>query len=423
MEESLKAWIELACRDILNVHDADCNLFEDNLFTVGKHILHEPNCSFEQLRQKGAQTLNLREDDTSLFATATILLKYAVSSECNHKSEYVSHIISMDNDIQENLMAVIQDQSLVILDDDTDESFDNDCNVVEDSSTLQNESFSSPQRSHTTSDWMNEPCDNCHKIEKDLLNHTKQIDDLLKRERDLEVKMKEENTVFMNQNMDMQDTLRERDSRLQELTLLLREGKDRESAMASRVEDCEQLRAQVGSLQDEVDLLQPLVKRAESAESQLSRMHEKLDKLDGVKDQLKAEAEAHNVSQTELLALQVEVEVLRKTKTQVVEYRDRCAENAITIGDLNSQLVSCQEEVRALRARLEQESEGHQATEHYSKSLVDELKVASEALRNSEREGGIGLVHFFLTPAHSLSYTALHLSCRWRHQRVESRSL
>lgn len=393
MEESLKAWIELVCRDILNVADADCNLFEENLFTVGKHVLQLPDSSFEEIHQKGAQTLNLREDDTSLFATATIILKYAVSSECKHKSEYVSHIISMDSDIQENLMAAIQDQTLVINDhSDADESFEI-TSVLEGDETLQSEPFYSPQKNQESS---KTTCDNCHQIENELANHTKQIDELLKREKVLEEKLKKENTEFLNKNMDMQDIVREKDSLLQEKILEIENYEERERELLLKVEAFDILTEKVTMLQDEVDVLQPLVKRAESAETQLSRMHEKLDKLDGVKDQLKAEVESHNTTQKELLELKVEIDSLRKAKVQVVEYRDRCAENAITIGDLTSQLTSSQEEVQKLTAKLNQVSEGHQITESYSKSLVDELKVASEALRNSEREGGIGKYSYYI---------------------------
>jgi chromosome segregation ATPase len=435
MEESLKAWIELACRDILNIKDADCNLFEDNLFMVGKHVLQSPNSTFEELHQQGAQTLNLREDDTSLLATATIILKYAVSSECEQKSEYVSHIISMDSDIQEHLMQAIQDQSLVLSEDDqVDESFDDDASVQEDDDTLQSEPFHSPQRSQKscTDSSNNDTCDHCHKMEKEVQNYTKQISDLLKREKDLEERLKEENTTFLNKNMDMQDMIRAKETLLQEKTLQLQEYEEKECQLLTQVEHFDLLTERVATLQDEVDVLQPLVKRAESAETQLSRMHDKLDKLDGVKDQLKAEVDSHNATQVELLELRVEVDLLRKAKVQVVEYRDRCAENAISIADLTSQLQSAKEEAHELSLKLDQVSEGHHITESYSKSLVDELKVASEALRNSEREGGIGNIARFFTSAVTItlsvcflsidtsfmfeSYLQYFLYCRWWHQ-------
>ena len=398
MEESLKAWIELACRDILGVQDADCNLFEDNLYTVSKHVFQSPHSSFEELHQTGARALNLREDDTSLLATSIIVLKFAVSSECEHKSTYVSHIISMDSDLQEQLMLAIQNQSLVINDDDdvdnseSDVSFENDVSEIMDDNSITGDTSESfeKQRNDGESSKANDLCENCHKIEKELENHAKQISDLLKREKDLEEKLKEENTTFLTKNMDIEDTLREKEALLADKEAHILACEKNESDMMAKVQNFEILTETVSNLQDEVDVLRPLVKRAESAESQLSRMHEKLDKLDGIKDQLKAEVDSHNETQAELLKLQVEVDTLRKAKVQVVEYRDRCAENSITIGDLTSQLVNSKEEVEQLTLKLNQLSEGHQVTESYSKSLVDELKVASEALRNSERDCGIG---------------------------------
>ena len=350
-------------------------------------------------------------------------------------------------------MLAIQDQTQRInTDSDVDESFENDESVLEEGDTLQSEPFHSPHQNNPSSNINNnsQDCNNCHKIEKELSNHMKQIEHLLKREKDLEEKLIEENTVFLNKNMDMQDIIHEKDSLLKDQILQIESHKEKESELQFKVEDFELMSEKVSCLQDEVDLLQPLQKRSESAENQLSRMHEKLDKLDGVKDQLKAEVESHNETQTELLELQVEIDSLRKAKVQVVEYRDRCAENAITIGDLTCQLKSSKEEIQDLTIKLNQVSEGHHITENYSKSLVDELKVASEALRNSEREGGIGknrcieyiachttsdelcIVPTILNKLVSYLYMVLLnepltllsiTSGRWRHQRIESRNI
>ena len=394
MEESLKQWAEMVCRDLLGEQDADCNLFEDNLLLVGRMLTRPQSesdhpgqqLSFETLHRLAARALNLREDVVTLEATAMIFLKFAVSSECSRKSELVSHIISMDQSLQEKLMEAIQDQSLVIDDDDegchqSDESF-------VDQSVIESENDDINSTSKDESRLIS--CDNCHKMEEQIKNYETQISHLLDRENTLEKRLKEDSVTYQNDNMDLQDAIREKDVELRDLKQKLQSVQDSSTELVEKLSQYDALNDTVCSLRDEIDILMPYKRRAEQSEDQIARLLEKLDKLDCVKDQLRSEVECHHATQDELTALRAELDTLRNANSQVIEYRDRCTEYVIEIKDLKAQLIKSNEDREELRHKILMLSEGREEVEVYNKSLVDELKVASEALRNSERESGIG---------------------------------
>ena len=416
MEDTLKKWVLCVCTDLLQIPDADCNLFSDNVLSIAKHMLQEEDGSFDDHRIAVARSLHLREDDNDVMTTAAMLLKYAVSVNCVMKSEYVNHIIKMSSGMQEELMKIIQDESMTRSDDEDDEEDESDDDFVDEfAEEINNEEDLKNSEQENMPSKLEECCDKCQEKELDLLNHKNQVNVLLQREKELQEKLTEENTLFMNKQIDLREIIQEKEASLQERNAELQLLEDEKKELLSKVSEMDELTEKVATLQDEIDVLQPVVKRAEAAESQLSRMIDKLDKLDGVNNRLRNEVEAHNKTQEELINCKKEVEAFNVMKSQVTDYRDRCAESTIKINELTSQLELAQEEVNTLTIKLKNVSEGQKESEYNNKSLTDELKVANEALRNSEFEGGIGE---YATLRHHV-YILFNLEsvcCRWRSE-------
>lgn len=156
MESSLQLWLEEVCRKVLEICD---------------EVL------FDQIRSIVILTQNIfaLDDEPSLMEVAELLqvqtlkdneincikklLKLSISPVCSMRESFVAHILSMEGEVQNNLMFAIQDNDEVDLEStDMNKEFDN-------------VSSKQPLEVYT--------CENCIMKDNDIEHYTREINAIL----------------------------------------------------------------------------------------------------------------------------------------------------------------------------------------------------------------------------------------------------
>jgi hypothetical protein len=392
MEESLSNWIKCLCRDLLECERIDDLDLQTSIILVGQYMLENQSISrLEEIEESLKQEPSKNSPDE--FEIIKLIAKFAVSSDCRYREDFVSHIISMPEIIQTHLMLAIQNENT------DDHEFLPEC---------------TDERQFFSPDMGCSQCSECIMKDKELANHINEIANFVERERKLEEQMKVEYTTHLNKMMDLESNLSEKSSIIRELTVNLSTAKKIEADLACEQADKIQLQRQLSTLQDQVDSLSQMGKRAENAEKLVDRLKEKIDRYEGLAEQLKCECAAHQETHTKLIQSEQELDSLRKVKQHLEEYRKRCAENAITIADLTERLGTSEDDIRRLNSQLTDAIQGKHLVESTAQLLSSELLAASEIVRDSER--GVGVGEYRQT---ALSHCALTCS-RDGNQRAQS---
>ena len=378
MESSLISWLTLACSDVLHCSEASRYSLEECIIFAGRRLLNiTGDTDVLTVHQLLVKKTSVYFHPQVMTNCVKLILKFVVSADCPEREDFVSQIISMNSTMQEHLMKAIQEES-------TDIPPDEDLNIIDQDAQESLVGFN---------------CDLCVKKDKDIDNYTRELAHAVARETALEEQLHAESAAHLSRVMDLERDILEKDQLIRglrsEVTSLRRAEEEGQAAAKERA----LLLQKISSLEDKIDVLEPLAQRSEVVSCQLERAKEKMDILGGLQDQLRAESAAHNQTHAQLAAAQHELEALRTSKTRLEEYRERCAESAIAVADLTQRLSVSEEARDLLSQELAVLKEGSQSSERMAKQLNDELLSASEALKASERTGGVGASMSELNPS------------------------
>jgi myosin heavy subunit len=393
MNQSLIQWISFTCHDHLQITTE--NLL-DHSSSSENEFIHQLVVLLSQylLPDEHIETVNdmlhifmkffrikdrdeeKNEEDQEILMIK-LLLKFVVSPHCNERESFVSYILSLSPEIQEDLMEAIQSDDL---EEEEDEHHPSPQKMIDLSSSC------SSSRNHENASY----CDLCPKLKQELEKCHKEISSFVQRERLQEENHKAENSLQMHKIMDLESLVTEKTSLLNQLTSEFNQLKKKESELAQEAKEKSTMAMKITGLQDQVDSLIQMSKRAELAEKQVEKLREKLDRLDGVSDQLKAETMAHNETHVTLLQYEQELHTLRTAKQHLEEYRKRCVENEIQMNDLKIQLKKSEGNNESLLSQLKELMDGNELSSNQTKILTAELLNASEEIRNHERGLGVG---------------------------------
>ena len=406
MEESLSNWVYKTCQELLNLQvNLDTNL--NHLIIQFSHYLIQERIekvenyqTLIEIQRYFLQLLQLEEIFSSSFSSSSsqieidiyflikLLLKYVVSSICNERERFVSFIITLDPIIQEYLMEAIQSipdgqLSMLLV---TNEEEDNEI-THKSSISISTSTTTTSTTNHSNLEYY---CNNCHLYKIELEKYQKEIKSCLEREKGLEEQNKNENSLQMHKIMDLESLVTEKKIEIREIKDELEILQKKDIDNQNKLKEKKDLERKVYELQEQVDSLIQMSKRAEIAEKQVEKMKDKIERLDRVNELLQAETQAHNETHSTLLQLEQEVTTLRTTKHHLEEYRKRCIENEIIIKDLQLQIVKYETINNQLQHDLQNKIEGNQVTFNQTKLLTKELLDVTETLRECERGVGVG---------------------------------
>ena len=122
----------------------------------------------------------------------------------------------------------------------------------------------------------------------------------------------------------------------------------------------------------------------------MERLRGRLEELQDAKQQLATETASHAKTYTTMVALEAEVEALKKNKHLVDQYRDRLTELVIERDDLSRRITDSDALVAQLREEVASLSAGQHQRLSDARTLTEELIALQEQVRELEKGRGIG---------------------------------
>jgi chromosome segregation ATPase len=329
--------------------------------------------------------MSLNERQTGLLST---LLCYAISDGCRERQAHVEKILSLPRDLQQSLMAVVeQNRSLstvtprTVRQGDVSEvaSIGSRRSLEETAATPSGFSPLRKRRSpgsqtsfHSVFSPATVDPSMERKIEDLTRRNTSLMIDLEKsttREANLAIKMQELEMRVRRDMMKIEsESLRSLDeaneahekelATLREELYALQDIRDREQK-ANR---------EVVKLRDELDLLEHSKEKLAETEEKLRKCRERLEHLTDVRDCLKREEEAHSASVAECLRLENEIKSMQPLRRQLEEYKARAVEAEF-------QLVECQEDLKRATDISKSLNSAHEELIGGARSFQEEAEV------------------------------------------------
>lgn len=334
------------------------------------------------------------EGRDSRLAILKSLLCHAIGQFCDNRSTFIGRIMALSKNVQERLMQLIQEGSVVKIDHSRsfshpDESYLDDLGIDDDNESLldnefedqekeniaaspfmsggkNNSSFRSPFSTNQSplatytnrlsnsfsKDWKRQSlasisgtpkADNAKLValERDIISLKQtndklgnQIEEIHGREVELITRMEEKEALHRAELLKTESEALSKAMEMQEHY----QGKvsDLEHSLAKAAKAAEEAvvsKEQVASLKDEVDVLQHSNARLLPMEEQLQRMKTKLEHLSDVNEVLTREEKAHSESVSKCLELEKELAMLQPLKRQLEEYKSRAADAEVRFVD------------------------------------------------------------------------------------------
>ena len=393
----LEIWVRNVLEDLCEI-DVDQKSIEECLILAARFIFSEDSLmNISDVVTLAGERLDFKSasDDANslIYALIKVCLISAVSSECLNQSLFVHNILAMDSEHQSYLMEVIQNAQTVqsesqIVDISEEESSIKESieEVVEQSPMIRFDAESAL----TNSNKDDSMCHNCIYLTDISNSLRREYEIIIQREKQIEVKCKAEIAEYMNKLVDAEVHVLQKDQKIRELSEQVESTSYRIKEYEDELKAVKDSSEALVTLQDRLDVLIPQAEKVEHLESQLARLRSKLDEAKNLKTQLKDESTAHSETHTQLLAAESELDVTRKYKPLLDEYRNKHAEALITIDTLTIRLQNEEQELLKLNQVLSSQSGSDGNASMQVHALSEELRATQEKLRCLERVGGVG---------------------------------
>ena len=430
MEDSLRIWLNATCLDVFDDggNDTAANASDAEIAQIvrlGQFIfsLSETNdlaVVIEEMSVYIGRDIGMELRNSNVFLIEACLI-CAVGSMSVDRARFVQSIMRMDTIVQQHIMQAIKNNLETYFpaessDNEEQEEGDGDLDTIastrnEDTTMMEEkEQVHEPVISDSKHIELPETtlkvcsdtsCSHCDENTKALVRAMENLDTVINREKENEIKLRSEITAQTNKLIDAEIAMIEKDEQLSEKVALLEETNARLHECQERIQKNQLALNTLQHVQDEVDVLRPKAERADQAEQQLEKARSRLDDLKGVRQQLKEESDAHAETHNQLLLAEQELDSLRRMKTQVEEYRNQCAESAIQIDEYALRLRQRDDTIRRLEHDLSYARGDHEGQREQAELLSAELRHAEEQLREQTVKGvgGIGEAMCELNPA------------------------
>ena len=305
---------------------------------------------------------------TSLTVVAQVCLVFAVSNACAERTYFVRCIMNLEAEHQTNLMEIIQDNLQNMF----------TAEYITATSIAKVDSSSSSLVDHTGTDFDSQTgqyCSVCREKDELVKQLQKELIEISSREQTNDSKLKIELAATMNRLVDVELAVLERDKQLQVATKRLEESETKMNETEEFIRQQKDKYTKLELLRDEVDVLRPMAEKAEHNEKQIIRLREKLDELTDIKQQLKAESQAHEDTHSKLLLAEQELDSTRKYKVQVDEYRAQLTESSILLQDMTLRAKMRDNQILELRQQMEYLEAGNRGHFEEAQHLAGELQA------------------------------------------------
>lgn len=340
------------------------------IWITGRYVLNlSDDCDYDDVCQEIRRQMHGDSEDYA--NTSDVIrdcVKLAVSAQCEEREHFVSQILSLPPAVQEHLMAAIQGSS-------DEECCEEDVDV------------------HTESvleEVLPSACDGCAEKNGEIEILHRELQASLAKQRDVEEQLRVEHAQHINKLMDLEASIVEKEAAIKDLQSDLEHQRKAAQDMETLVSEKKQLEFTISELQDRVDILSVAAKRTDVAENQIQRLRERLDMMENLREQLKLETSVHAETHDKLLAAEAELDILRKAKAQVEEYRTRVSESAIVIQELQMKIQTLQNGSDCLRRENADLSSGYAAHLSQYQYLTEELREASSHLHAMQSHPTLG---------------------------------
>ena len=408
--QALLCWLDNAHSIVLENSDllpSENIVYAESLQTVGRTIFSlSIHSTLHDIVSEISRIYSVSCDVDDLDMIVEYTLVHGVSEQCDLRGDFVQGIMSLEPDVQIYLMQIIEEKMMqndLIQSPSKDDSHNivdnNSIHMVDDDSLggiapSQHDIVEQEVLGYPSMERMKDSkpfnCFECIEKDQQTKKLSNEIENLHSKYQQEAQKLKEEISMNRNKLVDLELLIIERDDLIfQHKNKLLDYDKHQEKLDASNIR-INQLEEQLQAVQDDLEVLKPQAIKLDHAEAQLERYRSKLDELNDIKQQLKAESSSHSSTYDKLMVLEQEVEGLRKLKPQLEEYRQQHAESVIAIKELEINLKAKEIEVYDLRADNASLRNNHAEQLHQSIHLQDELRSTAEQLREKDQLNGIG---------------------------------
>lgn len=314
MEDSLRSWLHSAFDEIIADDDSSCDRTESHmLLTVGRYIFSLPeDSSFETVQEEMSahfgRDISPFAQQSSIFAVEACLI-CAVSSLSADRTRFVQVIMRMEPTAQAHIMEALKNNlqhtfdhvghdavdeestsldgniacdpgSIIAVEEVSDlPSLDSEGNLQTDAPMIPISEGGSRGDSSVNSNL--DSCVTCADSESKRRVLTKDLESVIRREKDNEAKLRAEITVQTNKLIDAEIIIIQKDDELSEARNQL------EAALATihenEIKAKENMKVvnEIQTLHDEIDVLKPKADRADAAEQQVDKLRSRLDELKG----------------------------------------------------------------------------------------------------------------------------------------------
>jgi len=377
--EALHIWVEEYCLSFDITDDEFDNMSDiDKVLMVGKHIFSKPEMSYDELCAQLSALVHLDiESSSDIGFVEECCFICAVGEHSTQRDDSVKIIMILEPEYQMYLMNIVKNNMPAEVDSSSDPVEEETEFKIELGEATTEESEQEETEDEPTTVAELEPDEASGDIIASAeankllgLNLQKNHEVV-----DLELRVMEQNAQIAQQAADITELKQSTEQLVEQL-------ENQKDAL---------LRSE--AMEDELEILREKAAGLDAAELQIEKYRDKLDELTETKQQYKDEVAAHSAHYTSLLALEAEVEGLKKFRSQVDEYRSQVAESKIAFNELTVRSAE-QAEVIALYKASESSSSAHQqhSTVH-TQSLSAQLNASLERIRELETgsEGGARL--------------------------------
>jgi hypothetical protein len=306
MDESLRLWLRSSVEDILP--EVDDFFAEDDEITLvhklGKFIFTlSDECSIEDVYEEisshfGRDLTDFIKKSSTFLIEACLIC--AVSSLSADRTRFVQIIMKMESAAQTHIMGSLKNNLQHYLEPDLNTTEDSQIDVNCDDELFDNTVESPPlcenlQAVDAPTDFRNSDddfergehqqtkkyCFSCKDIQIKKNDMENELEAVIRREREIEAKLRSEMTSQANKLIDaelivieMDEKLLSKNSQLEAALARIREDED-------KIRACNKLISQLQVAQDQVDILKPMADRTEASELQVEKLRSKLDELKG----------------------------------------------------------------------------------------------------------------------------------------------
>lgn len=332
--------------------------------------IEEARSQLQSLLESRGNGCSLPEESDGItysYELFSVLLCQALSPTCPNRTTYIERIMSMDDQVQGDLMRIIQDNSeeehtadysalSSVMEEESDDELPDSTEIM--NRSLLEEVVAAAPLAKTVTEKEEEQSVTSVEINVNHMSdeEVKQLKATIAKLRSELNATRQTEQSLMLQVDEMSSTHKAEMIRVEsqaiQSTRALEEKYNTEISELKRKHDvlqeadtqASELKEEVTRLRDELDVLNFSKEKLSYTEEQLRKLKTKLEEIGDAKSALDREEKAHSASVEKIIVLENELSGLKPLKRQLEEYKVRATDAEVA-------LTECREDLRRLRER------------------------------------------------------------------------